>query len=71
MRRWLIVWVVVLLVGGAFVLIPLSHAQDEPYPISLSAGDTFDVCSSGQIVRRMIRQNRQPRSRNIAFPSWS
>ena len=50
MRRWLMVWIVVLLVGGTIVLFPLAHAQDEPYPISLSAGETFGVCSSGQIV---------------------
>lgn len=50
MRRLLIVWVLVLVVGGAFVLFPLAHAQDEPFPISLSVGDTFGVCSAGQIV---------------------
>jgi hypothetical protein len=50
MRRWLTVWIVVLLVGGTIVMFPLAHAQDEPYPISLSAGETFGVCSSGQIV---------------------
>jgi len=50
MRRWLIAWIVVLLVGGTVVPFPLAHAQEEPYPISLSAGETFGVCSSGQIV---------------------
>lgn len=50
MRRWILVWIVVLFVGVAFAPFPLAHAQDEPYPISLSAGETFDVCSSGQIV---------------------
>jgi hypothetical protein len=50
MRRWVRVWIVVLFVGGVFMPFPLLHAQDEPYPIFLSAGETFDVCSSGQIV---------------------
>jgi len=50
MRRQTLVWIAMLVVGGAFAAIPLAHAQDEPYPISLSVGDTFDACSSGQIV---------------------
>ncbi|MGB7970683.1 MAG: hypothetical protein WCF31_01810 [Candidatus Deferrimicrobiaceae bacterium] len=51
MRRWTRGWIVVLLfLGVVFVPLPLAHAQDEPYPIVLAAGETFDVCSSGQIV---------------------
>jgi hypothetical protein len=40
----------VLVIAGAFVPFPRAHAQDEPYPVFLSAGETFEVCQSGQIV---------------------
>jgi len=45
-----------LLAGIAFVfgtlLGTVHHAwpQDEPFPIELRVGETFDVCASGQIV---------------------
>jgi len=50
MQQWTLILIVVLVAGGAFAPLPLAHAQDEPYPVSLSAGETFDVCNSGQIV---------------------
>jgi hypothetical protein len=50
MRRWAKGWIVVLFAGVIFVPFPLAHAQDEPYPVVLAAGETFDLCSSGQIV---------------------
>jgi len=49
MRRWAVV-VIVLAVAGTFVPVPPANAQDEPYPVLLAVGETFDVCSSGQIV---------------------
>ena len=50
MRRWVVVALVVPVVVGAFVPFPRAHAQDEPHPVILSVGETFDVCGSGQIV---------------------
>jgi len=27
-----------------------ARAQDEPFPVALSVGDTFEICTSGQIA---------------------
>ena len=32
------------------VTVHYARAQDEPFPIEMRAGETFDVCTSGQIV---------------------
>ena len=50
MRRWVVVALVLPVVVGAFVPFPRAHAQDEPHPVILSVGETFDVCGSGQLV---------------------
>ena len=50
MRRWARGWIVVLFAGVVLVPFSMAHAQDEPYPVVLAAGETFDLCSSGQIV---------------------
>lgn len=41
---------IVLVIASAFVTIAPAQSQDEPYPVELSAGETFNVCKSGQIV---------------------
>jgi hypothetical protein len=33
-----------------FVTVHHTWAQDEPFPIELRVGETFEVCTSGQIV---------------------
>lgn len=39
-----------LVLGIAFLTILPAHSRDEPYPVELVVGETFDVCASGQIV---------------------
>ena len=44
------------LAGIAFVICGIlaavgsARAQDEPFPVGLRPGETFDVCASGQVV---------------------
>jgi hypothetical protein len=41
---------IALVFGALVVTAPPSMAQDEPFPIELRAGETFDVCASGEII---------------------
>jgi hypothetical protein len=50
MRRRYSLACTALLAIGAIALAGPALAQDEPYPIELSAGETFDVCASGLII---------------------
>jgi hypothetical protein len=40
---------IALLAVAAIAAAGPSLAQDEPFPVELSVGETFDVCASGQI----------------------
>jgi hypothetical protein len=46
--RWLVAGIVMVLFGTLAVL---GHAlaQDEPHPVELKVGETFDVCASGLV----------------------
>lgn len=41
---------IVVVIAFAFVAAPQAHSKDEPYPVSLLSGETFDVCGSGLVV---------------------
>ncbi|MGB3096957.1 MAG: hypothetical protein WBB46_09550 [Candidatus Deferrimicrobiaceae bacterium] len=41
---------IVMVVACAFVMFGQAHAKDEPYPVDLQSGETFDVCASGMVV---------------------
>ena len=41
---------IALVFGALFVTAHHARAQDEPFPIVLRVGETFDVCASGQII---------------------
>lgn len=38
-----------MVIVGTIVMFGHARAQDEPYPIDLKVGETFDVCPSGLI----------------------
>ena len=50
MRRLGLLAGITLIFGTLFVTVHHARAQDEPFPIGLLVGETFDVCTSGQIV---------------------
>ena len=50
MRRNAQMVAIALVIAGAFVVIGKAHAQDEPFPVDLVPGETFDLCGSGLIV---------------------
>jgi hypothetical protein len=50
MRRWVRAAGMVMIVAGALVVFGPAHAQDEPFPVDLMSGETFDVCGSGVVV---------------------
>jgi len=41
---------IALFFGILFVTAIHARAQDEPFPVALHAGETFDVCASGQVL---------------------
>lgn len=41
---------IALVFGTLFVTVHHAPAQDEPFPIELRVGETFEACTSGQIV---------------------
>ena len=41
---------VALVFGALSLTAPPGRAQDEPFPIALQVGETFDACASGQIL---------------------
>ena len=50
MRRRFLLAGISLVFGTLFVTVPHIRAQDEPFPVELSVGETFEVCASGQIL---------------------
>ena len=41
---------IALVVGALFLTSPHARAQDDPFPVRLQVGETFDVCASGQVL---------------------
>lgn len=37
-------------IACVFLAVGPAHSQEEPYPVELPVGETFNVCRSGQIV---------------------
>ncbi len=50
MRQRVLLAGIALVFGVPFVTGHHALAQDEPFPIGLRVGETFEVCTSGQIV---------------------
>ena len=50
MRQRVLLAGIALVLGVLFVTAHHARAQDEPFPIELRVGETFEACSSGQIV---------------------
>lgn len=50
MRQRVLLAGIALVFGVLFVAARHGYAQDEPFPIGLQVGETFDACASGQIV---------------------
>jgi len=50
MRRRGLLAGIALVFGTLLVTVHHARAQDEPYPVELRVGETFEVCTSGQIV---------------------
>ena len=50
MRRRGLLAGIALVFGTLVVTAPHARAQDEPFPIELRVGETFEACTSGQIV---------------------
>jgi len=50
MRRRGLPAVIALVLGTLFSTVQDARAQDEPFPVALFVGETFEVCSSGQVV---------------------
>jgi hypothetical protein len=41
---------IILVIAGALVAFGPAHAKDEPFPVDLKPGETFDVCGSGIVL---------------------
>jgi hypothetical protein len=50
MRKHCIATGIALILVAAFSAIGGARAQEEPFPVELKVGETFDACASGQIV---------------------
>jgi len=50
MRKPVLLAGVALVVGTLLMTVLHARAQDEPFPVDLQVGETFDACSSGQII---------------------
>ena len=50
MRQRVLFAGIALVLGVLFMTAHHARAQDGPFPIELQVGETFDACSSGQIV---------------------
>jgi hypothetical protein len=48
---------IVMVLFGTFAMFGHALAQDEPYPVELKVGETFDVCASGLILCPAIGGN--------------
>lgn len=49
MRAISVVAGIAVFIVGILVIFGHAQAQDEPYPLDLNVGETFDVCASGLI----------------------
>ena len=49
MRARSVVAGIAMVIVGTLVMFGHAWAQDEPYPVDLKVGETFDVCASGLI----------------------
>jgi hypothetical protein len=50
MRGKSVVAGIAMVIGGVLAPVGNVRAQDEPFPVELQVGETFDACASGQIV---------------------
>lgn len=50
MRQRVLLTGIAMVFGVLFVTAPHGWALDGPFPVALRVGDTFDACTSGQIV---------------------
>jgi len=50
MRRRGLLAGIALVFGTLFFPVHHARAEDEPFPVELRVGETFEVCTSGQIV---------------------
>jgi hypothetical protein len=50
MRQRVLLAGIALVFGVLFATAHHARAQDEPFPVALQVGETFDACTSGQIV---------------------
>ena len=50
MRRRILLAGVAVVFGVLFVTAHHAWAQDEPFPVALRVGETFEACTSGQIA---------------------
>ncbi len=50
MRRRGLAVSIALVLCALFGAVPFVLAQDEPFPVEISVGETFEVCTSGQIL---------------------
>jgi len=50
MRRRAVVAGIAMVIGGTLATVGDVRAQDEPFPVELRVGETFDACASGQIA---------------------
>ena len=50
MRRRGLLAGIALVFGTLFATVHYARAQDEPFPVELRVGETFEVCASGQII---------------------
>ena len=41
---------IALVIGTLFVTVQHARAQDQPFPVELRVGETFDMCTSGEII---------------------
>jgi len=41
---------IAVVIAIAFVAVPQAHSEDEPHPVDLQTGESFDLCGSGLVV---------------------
>lgn len=50
MRRRACAGGIAIIIAIAFGAVQQAHPKDEPFPIDLQTGESFDVCGSGMVV---------------------